>query len=534
MPGLAAEAIRLVENADTYKLSPDSLGLRSALEEVRIGERTFALGKDAELWFHARAMNEKRKISAWKILDGVVDPDELSQAVVVIGTTLVDLDDQLRTPSGDYITRTEVLGDAIKHMLWDDYLVRPAWADWFEIVFGLIAGALFLYLLSQVGPIIGGGIGAALTLGTVYAAYLMFKSFDVLIDPAFPVITMMIAHLSTTLVQYARTDREVAARKSAEYRLLASESAAQSARRQAELANRAKSEFVSTMSHELRSPLNAIIGFAEILKDPNAESWSPTERASYANYIFESGNHLLKIINDILDLSKIEAGKGELLLDEVDVAGSISAAMILVQHKADNENIALDSQCDDDARVLFADGRAIIQMLINLLSNAVKFTQSGGSVSVRSRMRDEDWYEISVSDTGVGISNADLELIFEPFGHAEGGLSREHGGTGLGLPIVQSLAELHGGWVEVESTPGEGSTFRVILPKRNADEAQALSTVVPSPVPKRAGSKTPQMVDAKSKRGGIYSGGAKKAREKPNKGGGPVQSETANTAIPRD
>ena len=238
---------------------------------------------------------------------------------------------------------------------------------------------------------------------------------------------------------------------------------------QLEIANQHKSEFLANMSHELRTPLNAIIGFSEVLGekmfgDVNAK------QAEYLEDINNSGKHLLALINDILDLSKIEAGKMDLDLSPFDMEAALGDAMTLLRDRATKSNVALELQCPLPIGTWIADVRKFKQIMVNLLSNAVKFTPSGGRVTVRVE-RLEDEVRIAVSDTGIGIKLEDQELIFEAFRQATGDHLKKSEGTGLGLALTRRFVELHGGHLTLLSDPGRGSTFSFNLPRRELEHA---------------------------------------------------------------
>jgi PAS domain S-box-containing protein len=272
------------------------------------------------------------------------------------------------------------------------------------------------------------------------------------------------------------------------------------ARQQAETANRVKSEFLANMSHELRTPLNAIIGFSEVLKDGLVGDLAATQR-EYIGDIYDSGQHLLDLINDILDLSKVEAGKMTLELEPLELPVVLNNSLAIVKEKAAAHHIRLTSELAPDLGAMRADPRKLKQILYNLLSNAVKFTDDGGQVTLHVRRvpRAEvgkpsvDWplrtfplppgdfdefLEISVRDTGTGIPVDGLASLFQPFTQISGGLARQHEGTGLGLVMVKKLAELHGGTVAAASAHGEGSCFFVWLPLRGNE---AISPLSPAP-----------------------------------------------------
>ena len=215
------------------------------------------------------------------------------------------------------------------------------------------------------------------------------------------------------------------------------------------------------MSHELRTPLNAIIGFSEVLKDGLFGELN-AKQAEYIRDIHASGHHLLSLINDILDLSKVEAGRMELAVAKFDLPTTIDNAMAFVRERASRHGIALDVQIDARLNSFAGDERRVKQILLNLLSNAVKFTPEGGRISVAALATDAG-VQISVSDTGIGISKENQQLLFQAFQqvHSEDGAKRE--GTGLGLALARRMAEMHGGRIWVDSEPGKGSTFTFTL-----------------------------------------------------------------------
>ena len=233
--------------------------------------------------------------------------------------------------------------------------------------------------------------------------------------------------------------------------------------KQIETANQHKSEFLANMSHELRTPLNAIIGFSEVLSERMFGEINE-KQAEYIGDILESGRHLLSLINDILDLSKIEAGRMELELNDFDLPGTIENTLILVRERAQRHGITLGHIVDKRLGTIRADERKVKQVLLNLLSNALKFTPEGGKIDVRAAVND-GVAEISVTDTGVGISPEDQEAVFEEFRQV-GTASKKVEGTGLGLAISRKFIELHGGKIWVKSTVGTGSTFSFRLPLR--------------------------------------------------------------------
>ena len=235
------------------------------------------------------------------------------------------------------------------------------------------------------------------------------------------------------------------------------------AKEQAELANRAKSEFLANMSHELRTPLNAIIGFSEIMKDELSGPMNNPYYTEYVRDIFASANHLLEVINDILDVSKVEAGKIELQESSFDIDSAIQSAIRLVIERAREADVTVDYTPRPELPRLYADARRVKQMLLNLLSNAVKFTPARGRVSVDTRLADNG-LSISVTDTGIGIAEEKIAMVFTPFAQVDGSLKRKYEGTGLGLSLTKGLVELHGGTIAMESAPGRGTTVTLWFP----------------------------------------------------------------------
>ncbi|MFD2264700.1 PAS domain-containing sensor histidine kinase [Lacibacterium aquatile] len=245
---------------------------------------------------------------------------------------------------------------------------------------------------------------------------------------------------------------------------LKNETRLRDAMQEAHAANRAKSTFLANMSHELRTPLNAIIGFAEIME---GQLFGPLGGERYVEYvrdIKDSGSHLLDVINDILDLSKIEAGRIELVEEEVTVERILAAAERLVRDRAARSGLNFVRSCPPTMPRIYADTRFLRQMLLNLLSNAIKFTGEGGTITLAADQRPSGEITLIVSDTGIGMDPEDLPIALAPFGQLDNAYSRKFEGTGLGLPLVKSMAEMHGGRLEIETAPGQGTRADIIIP----------------------------------------------------------------------
>lgn len=231
---------------------------------------------------------------------------------------------------------------------------------------------------------------------------------------------------------------------------------------EAELASKAKSEFIANMSHELRTPLNAIIGFSDMLGTLKISD--PEKVNQYSSYIHEAAEHLLALINDILDVSKIQAGKLDVTFENVDVSNAISNCHLIIDAKAKEKDITVSFEVATNLPEIHADPLRIKQILINILSNAVKFTTDNGKVDCRAVDMGDGYVCISIQDTGQGMSESELDTALRPFGQVNAGFDKQHEGTGLGLPISNELAKMHNGVLQVQSTKGVGTIVSIFLP----------------------------------------------------------------------
>jgi PAS domain S-box-containing protein len=271
----------------------------------------------------------------------------------------------------------------------------------------------------------------------------------------FPVELAITATTLNGAPQFTAFLRDITERKQVKDALLA-------ATAQAETANRAKSEFLANMSHELRTPLNAVVGFSEVLRDQIMGPLDERYR-EYAGDINSAGRHLLDVINEVLDLSKIEVGRLDLRDETVSIGEIVEACRRVIAGEADAAGVTLILNLPANLPLLRADEMRFKQILLNLLSNAVKFTPTGGSISVTAATTAAGLV-ITVADTGIGMAAEDIPVALEPFRQIDSTLSRRYEGTGLGLPLAKRLAELHDGELEIESQPGRGTTVHIRLP----------------------------------------------------------------------
>ncbi len=305
-------------------------------------------------------------------------------------------------------------------------------------------------------------VGAALVIpalqegGVIYASLAVLMTFYILY---FTKLGMKSAETSNLLFTLYNTNNSLVSK------LEIANKEANSARHLAENSNDAKSAFLAKMSHEIRTPLNAILGFSEILANANLNESMAKKHAEYAGNIQESGKHLLRLINDILDLSRIEAGRFQLNEEKVDLKDIISDCLRTLRVLADNKCISLHINSDPQLPPLWADERALRQILFNLLSNAIKFTPQDGEIHIGAFLDETGALGLSVSDTGVGIAAADIPKVMETFGQVQSDLHVMQKGSGLGLPIVKGLCDVHGASFDITSTEQVGTTISIVFPE---------------------------------------------------------------------
>jgi signal transduction histidine kinase len=312
-------------------------------------------------------------------------------------------------------------------------------------------------------------VAGTVTIANLSAAHGYLSTSSLEFREKLFVLQLFIAVLSATSLFF---ESILAERRSLIQKLREASTLALAARDHAESANLAKSNFLANMSHELRTPLNAILGYSEIMRDGVLKPICEGECREHSKIVHGAGSHLLSLINDILDMSKIEAGKFDLHLDRVDVRAAVRDCVGLMDVRAKQGGLQLDSAVPDMPQEMMADERALRQIVLNLLSNAIKFTPAGGTVSVSLRQAN-DVLVLAVRDTGVGIPAKDLPRLGIPFEQVRRSSDVAHSGTGLGLALVSALAQKHGGGMSIESEEGVGTAVTITLPRKPASAAEA-------------------------------------------------------------
>jgi signal transduction histidine kinase len=441
---------RVAAGASAITLVGDGSGIHA----VRIDDHSLVTDRNGNLWLHYAGAHSFQILSAADFFAGRISAASIRGKPVLLGTTALAISDQHATPLGDRRSGVEIHAQLLQNILDGDVLDRPDAVNIAEIILLLAAGSVFIAAAWRwrgwrLLPLF---VGLPVLVFAVAAfAYLRLQ---LLIDPT------LLGALAVLLYMSAATEGIIAeerARRRTEERL-------RQALLQAESASKAKSDFLANMSHELRTPLTAILGFSESIKSQLFGPISPAKYGDYVDQIHASGGHLLAIVNDVLDMSRIAAGEARLEEVQVDPRAVTEECLLMLQPRLDRKRLSIHRAFDAALPPLRADRRMVKQMLLNLLSNAVTYTPDSGSVTVTADATSDGAVAIGVRDTGIGIAESDLERIMEPFQIVETPQSRSYQGIGLGLPLARSLVQLHGGSLALRSEVGVGTTATLTFP----------------------------------------------------------------------
>jgi signal transduction histidine kinase len=452
MASFPVELLRVALGASHLELDVEpAFGVVSG----RIGEIEVPTDAGGNVWLRYAYDDRANRVSAADLLAGVVESDRLRGKIVVIGTTASGIGSTFVTPLGQQVPGLVLVAQAIEGMVGGTLLIRNGVVVLVELLVLMAVFALF----AAFGAYRRVGTNAALLVGCcaalVLASWAAYELFGILFDASIGIVAagaFFVVRLSLDLYREARNR-------------LTAEKALRQALAHAEAGNRAKSDFLANMSHELRTPLTAILGFSSIIRD---QSFGPVGNAKYAEYagdIHGSGSHLLAIISDILEMSKIETGHATVQDAMVDVGRVAAEVVAMLRPRSERKQLAVALEtAATQGRGLRADARMVKQMLLNLVTNAVTFTDDKGRVTLKSRMRSDGGIDIEVADTGIGIAPAEQAKVLEPFYTAEQPHARSYQGTGLGLPITKSMVELHGGRLSLTSKLGTGTAVALSFP----------------------------------------------------------------------
>ena len=450
LPSFAVEVVRVARQVPAIEVEIDGPGIAS----VSLGDLKIDTAFSGDVWLREVPLDRMVRIPAVEVLNGSV-PDALLQGrIVLLGATGSGLSRTFVTPGGQALSAVDIQALFVENLLTQHHLLRPAFAVFWEL---LATGALFLGFLALGRQLPGQASQVVLLMalavlfgGALYA----FDRHDLLLDPTYPALVFIVTYLVVIGLGIVEAQRE---RKS-------SERDRAMALVLAEAANRSKTSFLANMSHELRTPLNAILGFSEMMKREILGPVSPPKYRDYIEDIHHMGNHLLSLVNDILEMAKVEAGESQLSESEFSVAPLLrdSIRTVTTAYRERSTTVVLDS--DSTLPNLWGDARMFTQMVMNLLSNAIKYTPDSGRIRITGVLADNGSFRLSVSDTGIGMSDQEILEAFEPFRRIDHALTSNFEGIGLGLPLTKAMVEMHGGKLEVASISNHGTTATLVFP----------------------------------------------------------------------
>ncbi len=450
MPSFAVEVVRVAKQVPAISVEIEGPGISS----VTLGDLVIETAFSGEVWLREVARGSIARVSAASLLRGEADPALLQGRVVLLGATGSGLSRSFVTPSGAALSAVDVQAAFVENLLSDDYLLRPQFIVFWEVA---LAAVLFLGFLSLAGRMsgYGGQFALVMVLLLLFAgAFYAFDRHGLLVDPTYPVLVLALTFLGTSGINIVEAQRQ--RRRSEQEREMALILA--------EAANRSKTSFLANMSHELRTPLNAILGFSEMMKREILGPVSPPKYRDYVEDIHHMGSHLLSLVNDILEMSKVEAGESQLAESEFPVREIIEDCIrtVTAAYRDRSTAVVLDRQ--SSLPQLRGDRRMFTQMVLNLMSNAVKYTPESGRIRITGVLADNGSFRLSVSDTGIGMSDQEILEAFEPFRRVDHALTSNFEGIGLGLPLTKAMIEMHGGKLEIASISNHGTTATLVFP----------------------------------------------------------------------
>ena len=450
LPSFAVEVLRVAKGVEAISVEIDGPGVTS----VTLADMAVETAFSGQIWLRDRPVDPARTVSAATLLAGEVPLSRFQGRVVLLGSTGIGLGERYVTPLGDFRADLEMQALLVENLMTNSYLVRPDHLVFWEAALA----ALLLALVIVVAPKVSGNLSLSVLLGgllLLFAVCLVaFDWHSVLLDPSYTTLVVILGYLVVLGLGIVEAQRQ--RRRSDEEREMALILA--------EAANRSKTSFLANMSHELRTPLNAILGFSEMMKRGILGPVSPPKYRDYVNDIYQMGGHLLSLVNDILEMSKVEAGEAQLSESEFNVRRTLEECVHTVKSAYRNGATEIILDRHSAFPVLWGDRRMLTQMILNLLSNAVKYTPEGGQVRLVSQLDDDGSYWISVTDTGIGMSDKEIVEAFEPFRRVDHALASNFEGIGLGLPLTKAMVEMHGGRMEVSSVTDRGTTATLVFP----------------------------------------------------------------------
>ena len=450
LPSFAVEVLRIARGVEAISVEIDGPGVTS----VTLGDTAFMTAFSGHIWLRDFPIDPARKVSAATVLAGQLPLSEIQGRVVLLGSTGIGLGKRYVTPTGDLRGDLDMQALFVENLMSGSYLWRPHYAVFWEAA----AAALLLALVAITVPRISGRLSLPAVLCGLVVLFggclLIFDWKGVLIDPSYAALVVMLSYVVVLGMGIVEAQRQ--RRRSDEEREMALILA--------EAANRSKTSFLANMSHELRTPLNAILGFSEMMKRGILGPVSPPKYRDYINDIYHMGGHLLSLVNDILEMSKVEAGETQLSESEFNVRRTLEECVHTVKSAYRNRTTEIILDRQSGFPTLWGDRRMLTQMVLNLLSNAVKYTPEGGEVRLLSHVDDNGSYRVSVTDTGIGMTDKEIVEAFEPFRRVDHALASNFEGIGLGLPLTKAMVEMHGGKMEVNSVSGHGTTATLVFP----------------------------------------------------------------------